>query len=350
MVNPNTKRQVVSLLFADLVGFSEVKDDDAVGKLVNHANNFSEKFLTDSNHCFFKTWGDAIFLATLDPADMLELSLQLRDWYRDNNWRRAGLNPDTAIRIGVHAEKANIVYDGSQVADIVGQHVSATARIEPVVPPNTVYCTKLFKDLVEGDSPDYARFADLGLKHLAKDFGKMQLFQICRPRESSENHSGGAKTIPAEDRGAFVMSIPKVRKLFTDVERSAYELDAFERTARYFQKAIDRLPSLDPDLNGEFSSLSSEKFTCRIHVKGMLKVECQVWYSKDRFSRGLRFSFEINDRNSSYNESLHVNTDGYRLFMKPMGAFYLGSSKTEALTNEEVGPYLWDGFAKQLEY
>lgn len=341
------KRQVLSLLFADLVGFSKIKNDAEIERLKTIANEFRDKFLSEENHIYFNTWGDGFYLAVEDPVDMLELSLQLRDWYRNQNWRKAGIVSDLAIRIGVHTEKASILYENGKVSDVIGSNVSTAARIEPIVPPNTIYCTRTFRDLVIDESKGFATFENLGVQELSKGFGQMELFRVTRVHEAVASPS----TIEnSKATSSFSMSVPKIRKTFSDEEKLSFERSSFKTISEYFQKASKELPSIDSDVKCDYEKITGKKFICRIYVKGAARAECQIWHAETQYDRGIHYSNKIDDRENSYNESLRADTDGYGLYLTALGMISFGSTQERNLSPEQAAHHLWSHFVKLLEF
>ena len=48
-------RQVLSLLFADLIEYSKIKDDNIIKDLNEYANKFEKHYLNKDNHIYFNT-------------------------------------------------------------------------------------------------------------------------------------------------------------------------------------------------------------------------------------------------------------------------------------------------------
>ena len=141
----NTKTRLVSMLFADLAGYSKIGNERLYSKLQSLAERF-HKTLEENDLLYYNTWGDAFFICADDPLTLLEIALNLRDWYRNQNWTRHGFPKALPIRIALHIEKATIHYKDGIVSNVIGQHVTATARIEPVVEHDSVYCKEIDPD------------------------------------------------------------------------------------------------------------------------------------------------------------------------------------------------------------
>lgn len=177
------KRQVISLLFADVAGYSRIADDPLYAKLKQVNTDFEQRFLHPRNHFKYNTWGDAFFICSYDPIDAAEIALDLRDYYRNQNWKRLGFPGPLSIRIGLHAARATIILEGENVRDIVGVSVNTAARIEPVVEENQVYCSDIFRQHLSQDPNTEFKTEHLGEIELAKQFGKMSLHRLMRSSE-----------------------------------------------------------------------------------------------------------------------------------------------------------------------
>ena len=58
-----------------------------------------------------------------------------------------------------------------------GGEVNRTARIEPVTTVGGVYCTETFAAALKIDNCADCKFRSVGIKSLAKAFGKMELYE-----------------------------------------------------------------------------------------------------------------------------------------------------------------------------
>lgn len=178
------KRQVVAILFADAKGYSDLGDDRLCELLKGFNDEFQRRYLNPSNHVFVNTWGDAFFICSHEPMDAAEIALDLRDYYRNQNWKRLGFPARVPIRIGLHAAPATLVYQSDRVADVIGLNVNAAARIEPIAEANEVYCSESFWQLLSKDPHCEFLATPLGQKELAKSFGLMRLYMLFRPTDT----------------------------------------------------------------------------------------------------------------------------------------------------------------------
>ncbi len=135
------KNQIVSILFSDIEGFSKIQDDHLILEIDNINDEIKNYILNDKNHFYHNTWGDAFFICSYDPVDMANIALDIRDKFKNTNWKRLGFQENLKIRIGLHTEKVNIIFDNNKIKNVTGYHITSAARIEPIVEPNHIYCS-----------------------------------------------------------------------------------------------------------------------------------------------------------------------------------------------------------------
>ncbi|HEX2098942.1 MAG TPA: hypothetical protein VHF46_07815, partial [Rubrobacteraceae bacterium] len=77
---------------------------------------------------------------------------------------------------------------------------------------------------------------------------------------------------------------------------------------------------------------------------------CKIWIGDRFFTGGIHFSFNESGPDSSYNDILFVEDDGYSQFLKPQGlAMHGRRADKQQLTNEGGAEYFWDLFIEPLQ-
>ena len=143
---PATERRLVSVLFADLVGFttiSEARDAedvrellgryfDACREIVERYGGSVEKFIGDA---VMAVWGTPT--AQEDDAERaVRAALDLVDAVR----RLGGGNdmPELSLRAGVHTGEAVVTIGATGMGMVAGDLVNTASRLQSVAPPGTV--------------------------------------------------------------------------------------------------------------------------------------------------------------------------------------------------------------------
>jgi class 3 adenylate cyclase/tetratricopeptide (TPR) repeat protein len=168
-------REVKSMLFADVVGYSKMTEK-VMGEFVNIFMNRVSVLMATSPHAprSVNTWGDAIFAVFDFSQDAGQFALALTKMIRDGEeeWKRRGLvyheydaeaekivERPLNIRVGLHTGPILVHYNPIlRQLGFNGSHVNRAARIEPVAEPGEVYA-----------SEEFAAMAELGLEISRRD-------------------------------------------------------------------------------------------------------------------------------------------------------------------------------------
>jgi class 3 adenylate cyclase len=163
------------MLFADVKGFSKLTDEQ-LPRFTEHVLGACAEVLArqgDDLVCR-NTWGDALYVALLDPSAGARCALGLQDAMAALDLAALGL---PSHHVGPVFPAVDPVL---QEATVIGSHVSRTARIEPVTPPGEVYVTEPFAAALALDG-DPALLCDyVGHLPAAKDFGRLRMYRLHR--------------------------------------------------------------------------------------------------------------------------------------------------------------------------
>ncbi len=175
-------RRIKALLFADVVGFSKLTEDDVP--------SFVRDFLGDAAAVgrrrgrqpeLSNTWGDALYLVFSDAEEAGRHALELTERIRAGRWRRAGLPGSLSFRIALHAGPVFECFDPvTRGRNFAGTHVSRAARIEPVTPPGQVYASQGFAALAAAQNARGFVCEYVGQVPLAKKYGAFPLYHVRR--------------------------------------------------------------------------------------------------------------------------------------------------------------------------
>lgn len=231
---PILEQQVKSMLFADIVGYSKLREDvipDFIGLFLRRVSELVAK----SPHAprTVNTWGDAIY-AVFDFAYhaggfAIELIQMIRDG--EGDWLQHGLcwEDDEAeppakrplnIRIGLHTGPVFLHYDPVvRELGYTGVHVSRAARIEPVTRPGEIYV-----------SEEFAAFAELEIeiarRQASGDVAAANGGFVCEYAGSMPL----AKGYPGRHR--IYRLVPRSTFIIEDLAKAAHEAYCAEARAR----------------------------------------------------------------------------------------------------------------------
>lgn len=178
-------RVTVAMLFADLVGFSRLGEEQIPFFMDGFLGELARWLRKARSRPIFKNvWGDAFYFVFREPYAAAEYALGLRDFVRDSDWRALRLPEHLTMRIGLHAGP---VFTGREPIlgkrNFFGTHVNQAARIEPITSPGNVYASEQFVALLSVESRKRLDFRYVGVVTLPKDFGSYPIYHIKRHNE-----------------------------------------------------------------------------------------------------------------------------------------------------------------------
>lgn len=180
------RREVRTMLFADMVGFSRLSEEDTPSFLVHFLGAIAEML----QHCghrpaFVNTWGDGLFMVFEEVEHAVDFALRLRDAVQQTDWPARGLPAGTSIRMGMHTGPVFEAVDPLiSRPNYFGSHVVRAARIEPVAAPGSIYVSaELAATLAASGAREFCTDY-LGILPLAKSYGTGPLYRLRRASEA----------------------------------------------------------------------------------------------------------------------------------------------------------------------
>lgn len=347
----NQQTQILCLLFSDLEGYSKLKDNRLKNQIVQEMLETFEQVKRPAVQ-LIKTMGDGLMVASFTPLPIAETALNLRDTFRNTDWKAKGFPADFLIRIGLHMDEMIVHYreDGT-IADVIGTGVDKTARIEPITEPNAVFCSVLFYQMLQERGAGKIKGVPQGQKKLAKQYGEMELFEL-RWMHEADMASSPTPQPPI----ASSIPMPRIKKSFTDKERKDFLHNAFGVIQSYFDDAVRQLEATVPGAEATITSINSTKFICEIYRNGELKTRGKIWSARMAYSSfdQIYFAqdhFDTSDDNS-YNDSISVEDDGQKMYLKASFSTMFarqGPNTEEPSSPEQIAEYLWLRLTQVLE-
>ncbi len=181
----NVNRVLKVLLFADLVGFGLLKEEQFPYYIGEYLERLADNLKDTKYKPLFKNmWGDAIYFVFDDLIDAAEYALQLRDFIEQTEWSRYNLPADLSIRIGLHVGP---VFGAKEPIlnkmNYFGSHVNRAARIEPITNPGNVYASEQFAALLMANPDHDLECRYVGIIVLPKKFGRYPIYHVKRKNE-----------------------------------------------------------------------------------------------------------------------------------------------------------------------
>jgi hypothetical protein len=142
----------------------------------------------------------------------------------------------------------------------------------------------------------------------------------------------------------------RVRKEFTDIERSRFLSETLEYLSNFFENSLAELEARTVGIETELRKVDSNHFTATIYEKGKLVSQCKIWLAIETHSSGeIRYSSSLSSIDNSWNDSLYIDNDGYVLGLKTMGNLHMGYDTKSLLSKEGGAEYFWTIFLNPLQ-
>ena len=142
----------------------------------------------------------------------------------------------------------------------------------------------------------------------------------------------------------------RVRRKYTDLERSRFLAETMEYLANFFENSLAELAKRSQGIQTEFRRIDANHFTAAVYEQGKLASSCKIWLGTDFHSSGeIRYSSSPSSYDNSWNESLNVADDGYVLGLKTMGLQLMGNDRESSLTQEGAAEVFWKMLIEPLQ-
>ncbi|MBC2734163.1 MAG: toll/interleukin-1 receptor domain-containing protein [Desulfobacteraceae bacterium] len=132
----------------------------------------------------------------------------------------------------------------------------------------------------------------------------------------------------------------RVRKKFADLDRSRYVAESFEYMANYFENSLAELEARVAKINADFRRIDANTFTASIFESGDCVSSCKIWLSSDTNSSG-EIRYSTSTSGNSWNESIHIEDDGYSMGLRAMGFHFMQQHERDKLLTKEGGAELF---------
>jgi hypothetical protein len=142
----------------------------------------------------------------------------------------------------------------------------------------------------------------------------------------------------------------RIKKAFSDRERDQFLEETFEYMARLFEGSLQELEKRNPGVETRFRRIDANHFTAAVYINGAITTQCKIWMGMSSFMHGIQYSTGNIGSDTSFNESLRVEDDGYSLFLKTLGmAIFYRAEVPQQLSQQGAAEYYWGMFIECLQ-
>jgi len=187
------------------------------------------------------------------------------------------------------------------------------------------------------------------IRAAAEDINKQKMVKLgMKPTEISQQNM--SQTIKANIKETPRSSNLRVKRAFSDIERSRFLSESFEYIVNFFDNSLSELEARSVGIETEFRRIDANHFLARLYDRGNLVSECKVWLSFDTSSHGnIKYSTSCSMHDNSFNGSLSIDSDGYTLGLKPFLFYQAGYNEANLLSKEGAAELFWSILMQPLQ-
>ncbi|MDA8584987.1 toll/interleukin-1 receptor domain-containing protein [Rhodobacteraceae bacterium] len=160
--------------------------------------------------------------------------------------------------------------------------------------------------------------------------------------------------IELEEVEAMAEELPRssnlrLQKEFTEADKDRFLLDAFEYMDRFFQGSLSELEARNQGIQARYRKVDGNTFTATVYRGGAKTAACSIRLG-GMVGNGIAYSNGDEAPTNSMNESMSVESDDQKLFLRPMGMPHFGlPTDRDTLSEEGAAEYYWSLLIQPLQ-
>lgn len=342
------RKQHAAIIFTDYKDFSKLSNEENI-KVSRLNDQIKEQVISKFDYITCNTWGDAFFVCFSSCTDAAQCALDMRHMLRTYNWTKYGFSRPLQARIGIHFAEVNLINSLDELTcTVAGSNISAGSRIEPVTDPDKIFCSSSFKMGLDTSFDDRFSVQSLGVRELAKDFGKMELYEL--------NWSHEAQNVsPISTSATFAQ--PKITPSFpslppNDLDKKEFVKKGYAAILQCFQEGAQLAPQQMKHLQLIIEPITFQSFVAEMYLEGTCKHKMKIWiggyYDGNSICSSEGPYIDLHST-SSFNDQLDLAIEDNQLFFaNAIGhlAFISDESKIDLkkMTAEQAAQFFWNKF------
>lgn len=160
--------------------------------------------------------------------------------------------------------------------------------------------------------------------------------------------------IEVEEVEAMAEELPRssnlrLQKEFTEADKDRFLVDAFEYMDRFFKGSLSELEARNQGIQTRYRKVDGNIFTATIYRGGAKTAACSIRLG-GMMGNGIVYSDGDEAPANSMNESMSVESDDQKLFLRPMGMPHFGlPADRHTLSEEGAAEYYWSLLIQPLQ-
>lgn len=139
----------------------------------------------------------------------------------------------------------------------------------------------------------------------------------------------------------------RVRKIFSQADKDEFLEATFEYMKNFFRDSLAELEKRNPGLTTRYRDIDNNHFSAVVYRNGNEITRCRIWLGGG-FANGIAYSSNDRAGDNSLNESMNVDSDDQKLFMKPIVQFHSRETKSH-FSQEGAAEYYWSILMEPLQ-
>lgn len=155
-------------------------------------------------------------------------------------------------------------------------------------------------------------------------------------------------SVPAAASGPRSSNL-RLAKTFTQRDKDAFQEEAFEYIARFFENSLAELGERNPGVEGVFRRVASNRFFATIYRHGKDIARLTIFTGTSLLGGGICCAHGQTTESNTMNESVQVDADDQTLFLKSFGMTSFGNGRDQKLSQEGAAELFWELLIQPLQ-
>lgn len=169
-----------------------------------------------------------------------------------------------------------------------------------------------------------------------------------RPTSGRSHQALTGETAPAPLVGPRSSNM-RLAKAFTQRDKDAFKLQAFEYITRYFENSLQELGQRNPGCEGVFRQVDANRFFASIYLHGKDVARATIYIGSEVWGRSINYTQGEVMGSNTMNDCLQVEADDQTLYLRTMMGGSFGYGQPEKLSMEGGAEHFWSQLIAPLQ-